>query len=122
MTEHSKPPRHPDNVLFGLGRVVATPGALRQFVRHQVDPFTLLCRHITNDWGECDTEDMKANDQAVIHGTRILSVYCLEHQEPGSSEEALPAHRFAVPARGLIVWCITEADRSVTTFLLPSEY
>ena len=40
---------------------------------------------------------------APIHGARLLSAY-------------------TVPSPGRRVWVITEADRSATTILLPSEY
>jgi hypothetical protein len=46
--------------------------------------------------------DKAANEAAVEHGFRILSAY-----------------RLADDTR---IWIITEADRSVTTILLPEEY
>jgi hypothetical protein len=48
-------------------------------------------------------EDKAANDQAVLEGSRIFSAYLLPDEQT----------KF---------WLITEADRSVTTFLLPAEY
>lgn len=83
-----------------LGRVVATPGLLEV-----VDNGTLaraLARHASGDWGLVGVEDAAANDDAVRHGDRILSVY-----------ESAAGFRF---------WLITEADRSATTALLPAEY
>jgi hypothetical protein len=47
-------------------------------------------------------DDRQANDQALIEGTRILSVY-----------HAATSIKF---------WIITEADRSATTVLLPEDY
>ncbi len=88
--------------LFSLGRVVATPGALDLLAAHNLDPYTFLSRHVTGDWGDLDPEDVATNAGAVEHGWRLLSNY------PVSSTERL--------------WIITEADRSVTTLLLPSEY
>lgn len=61
-----------------------------------------LSRHITGDWGEVDAEDKRANDQSLIDGSRLLSAY--------RSQD------------GTKFWIITEADRSVTTVLLPEEY
>jgi len=61
----------------------------------------LLERHRAGDWGDLDPEDWAANDLARVGGGRLLSAYQLG------------------PTR---VWCITEADRSVTTVLLPSDY
>ena len=87
---------------FGLGRLVATPGALAALSAANETPLTYLDRHIHGDWGDVDAEDQRTNDWAVSHGARILSAYTL----PG----------------GTRIWIITEADRSATTFLLPDEY
>lgn len=90
-------------MLFPLGRTVATPGAIALMRRAGIGPLQLLSRHHRGDWGCVDAHDAAANDRAVREGARILSAY-----EPG--------------ARGEKVWVITEADRSFTTILLPSEY
>jgi hypothetical protein len=88
---------------FPLGQIVATPGALEAFEKSGETPLRYLVRHATGDWGEklCD-EDKRLNDAAVGSGTRLLSSYHLRSGE--------------------VVWVITEADRSATTVLLPSEY
>jgi hypothetical protein len=62
-----------------------------------------LARHWVGDWGEVDDEDKQANEDALKHGTRLLSAYT--HEPSGER-----------------IWIITEADRKVTTFLFPSEY
>jgi hypothetical protein len=36
-----------------LGRVVATPGALKLLSEIGEDPFDFLARHETGDWGSC---------------------------------------------------------------------
>jgi len=82
-----------------LGRIVATPRAL-EFLSHEVI-MAGLRRHEAGDWGELPPEDREANDRALMEGTRILSAY---------------------PSRGLKFWIITEADRSVTTVLIPQDY
>jgi hypothetical protein len=68
--------------LFGVGQLVATPGA--------------------GDWGELPVEDRTENFLSVERGFRVLSSY----------------HTLA----GERIWVITEADRSLTTLLLPDEY
>ena len=88
--------------LFALGRLVATPGALELLTRSEQTPLEFLARHSKGDWGECCSEDAKENDFSVKAGFRILSVYNTHAGER--------------------LWVITEADRSVTTLLLPSEY
>ena len=88
-------------VTFPLGQVVATPRALKLLQEADEDPCLLLARHRSGDWGEVDSHDRKENELSLKHGWRILSSY------PVGDEK---------------VWIITEADRSYTTILLPSEY
>ncbi len=90
-------------MLFGLGQVVATPGALRAMEENSVDGFNLLRRHADGDWGEVSKEDQLENQRSVKNGYRVLSSYKLNTQ-------------------GDKVWVITEADRSSTCLLLPQEY
>lgn len=87
---------------FPLGSTVATPGALQAFDAARENLFAYLMRHAVGDWGDVDAEDRAENERAVRDGTRILSAYTLRD--------------------GTRLWCITEADRSCTTLLLPSEY
>lgn len=87
--------------MFRLGRIVATRGVLAHLEHHGIaaDPF--LRRHATGDWGDVPAEDARSNQLAVQHGSRILSAYEIAGER---------------------VWLITEADRSSTTLLFPSEY
>lgn len=87
---------------LSLGMVVGTPGAARALAQANISPMPYLIRHSMGDWGTIDPEDAKLNEQAVLDGSRILSAYDLP--------------------TGVRIWIITEADRSVTTILLPSEY
>jgi hypothetical protein len=80
--------------------VVATSGVLGA-----VDQGFLigaLAWHAHGDWGEVGADDARANDDAVANGARVLSAYAT--------------------ATGVKVSVIIEADRSVTTALLPEEY
>ncbi len=86
---------------FNLGAVVATPGAIEVLEKQGVDPVDLLRRHASGDWGDLVASDRKANDRALKTGERLLSSY---------------------PVGDGKVWVITEADRSSTCLLLPSEY
>ena len=88
--------------LFDLGQIVATPGALETLASLGIEPSTLLDRHIVGDWGDMVEEDKQENDFSVDKYLRIFSAYII--------------------AEDVKVWVITEADRSVTTILLPSEY
>lgn len=84
-----------------LGQVVATPGALNLLQRANLNPFQMLSRHRSGDWGEVQTEDALANEAAAIHGNRVISSYAVAGER---------------------LWIITEADRFATTLLLPEEY
>jgi hypothetical protein len=71
-----------DGALFLLGRVVATPGALKA-----TPPAVIIgCirRHLHGDWGVVDAEDKATNDEAVCNGLRILSAYPIDPQRPCS--------------------------------------
>jgi len=87
---------------FELGQIVATPGALAALKKAGQQPGEFLTRHINRDWGDLDEEDRKENEYSLEHGFRLLSAY---KTNAGDS-----------------LWIITEADRSVTTLLLPEEY
>jgi hypothetical protein len=86
-------------VRFPLGQVAITANASLQLSTEAV--FTALKRHACGDWGDLCPEDSLANDTALQHGGRLFSAY------------GQGLHRF---------WVITEADRSVTTVLLPEDY
>ncbi len=86
---------------FTLGRVVATPAALELLGRCGKAPGEYLARHLAGDWGDLDAHDRRENERALRTGARIFSAY------------ETPAGR---------CWIITEADRSSTCVLLPSEY
>ena len=84
-----------------LGRVVATPGALTVLAEAGEHPFTYIVRHASGDWGALCAFDRRQNEIALRDGYRVFSSY----DAPAGT-----------------VWVITEADRSVTTILLPEEY
>jgi hypothetical protein len=85
---------------FELGVVVATPGAILDFGPALIAE--LLCRHAAGDWGDLDAHDRCENERALKTGARLFSSYAVGPQNK--------------------LWIITEADRSSTTILLPSEY
>ena len=95
------------NAKFSPGRVVATPGVLDALeVSGQTFDF-FLEKHLSGDWGEVDSEDQKANDQALLDGGRLLSSYRT--------------------LKGVVVWVLTEAEdddgqRASTCLTTPEEY
>jgi hypothetical protein len=87
---------------FPLGQVVATPGALQALKEAGQCFEAFLFRHACGDWGELCDADLQENARALRQGGRLMSTYTLK--------------------TGQTLWIITEADRSVTTLLLPLEY
>lgn len=85
---------------FPSGDIFSTQGAVAAV--NAVEMSLAIARHLQGDWGELDREDVAANDQALRTGGRLVSAY--------------------TTATGTRFWIITEADRSSTTILLPSEY
>ena len=88
--------------LFPLGQIVATPGALEVLDQYAINAMNLIKRHQSGDWGNVPPGDAEENLRSVENGWRILSSYVLSEDQN--------------------LWIITEADRSVTTLLLPEEY
>ncbi len=93
--------------LFPMGRLVMTAN-LQAKLREanpkfwEAELIGLISRHASGDWGDLDEEDNWQNDMALHRGFRIFSAY-----ETGAD---------------LKIRIITEADRSVTTVLLPEDY
>lgn len=85
---------------FDLGDIVATASAVARFSESILQHH--LNRHARGDWGELDKEDIQCNERSLTRGGRLMSSY-------------------PIPEQGKL-WIITEADRSVTTLLLPEDY
>ncbi len=95
---------HNPRALFPLGTIGSTPGARDLLAAAGIAPRALLARHVAGDWGDIPPEDARENALSLRAGFRLVSSY------PVGDD---PAAR---------VWIITEADRSATLLLLPSEY
>jgi hypothetical protein len=87
---------------FPSGHVMATIGAMELLQGDERLAALLLARHLAGDSGDTCAEDKAINEDAIKHGNRVMSVYKM--------------------IGGQIIWVITEANRNVTTFLLPEEY
>ena len=85
---------------FSLGQTVITPDALENL--DAADVLRALQRHARGDWGEVPAEDRAANERSIIEGCRLLSAY--------------------TDRKGIKFWIITEADRSLTSVLLPGDF
>src|SRR4051794_33066082 len=95
--EHVHMESLPDEVhaKFPLGSLVATPGALELLERAGRHPLEFIIRHLEGDWGDLDEHDKLVNEQALVHGDRLLSSYTLTGNQR--------------------LWVISEADRSAST-------
>lgn len=85
---------------FRCGKIVSTPNALSQLTQEEI--LRGIQRHQAGDWGDVDETDRRANERALIEGTRLFSIYQSAH--------------------GIAFWITTEANRSITTVLLPKDY
>ncbi len=88
------------NPRFPLGYIVMTANAENQLNPDHIA--TALHRHAQGDWGDLCDDDRQENERALRAGSRLFSAY-----------RTMAATPF---------WIITEADRSVTTVLLPNDY
>ena len=91
---------------FELGNCYITPGAAAALAALAISPTVLLQRHATGDAGILTSEDIRANERAILVGSRILSAFIFNGQR---------------------IWVITDAveddgHRHSTTILLASEY
>ena len=92
----------PAPVRFQLGQLFMTPGAIEALEEAGQSPQEFISRHARLEQGELCDEDHRENLFSVDKALRIFSAY--------------------KTAQGVKLWIITEADRSATTLLLPSEY
>ncbi len=94
--------KHSTITRFALGQTFITPGAEEALQIAGQTATEFLRRHMSGDWGDLSDEDVKENEFSLKEGLRLLSAY--------------------QTGKGQKLWIITEADRSATTILLPSEY
>ena len=87
---------------FVLGQTFITPGAEEALQIAGQTATEFLRRHMSGDWGDLSDDDVRENEFSLKEGLRLLSAY--------------------QTGKGQKIWIITEADRSATTILLPSEY
>lgn len=82
-----------------LGRILITPAVEECIDRPDLDQ--ALGRHARGDWGDLNPDDCRRNELALREGGRLFSVYS--------------------DRRDTRFYIITEADRAVTTVLLPGD-
>ncbi len=93
-------PTYADEMRFGLGNLAITTVAWECVDRD--DLVAAIDKHLRGDWGDVSKEDWTSNELALKEGYRLISSF--------------------KDRTGTKFWIITEADRSLTTILLPDEY
>jgi len=87
-------------ILFQMGKTVATHGAAEDMRAANVEPATLLNRHMMGDWGNACEAGLTTNAESVLNGGTIIGQYDVGEEE---------------------IWVITNADRQLTVMLRPEE-
>ncbi len=85
---------------FDLGRLCITPNVAAAIPPEEL--LAALAKHGSGDWGDLCAEDIAQNEHALQCEGRLVSVH--------------------VASNGRKFYIITEADRTVTTALLPEDY
>lgn len=94
---------------FMIGNLVVTKAAEQAVAKKYGYPggltrlASMLARHAMGDWGDLNAGGKQHNDEALIRGGQLFSVY-------------------EVAGTDLEFWIITEADRSKTTIMLPTDF
>jgi hypothetical protein len=91
------PPGHK----FPAGKTQVTQAAMAVLQADGHTPAEFLGRHVAGDWGDHDPPQNAQNNASLENGGPLHSIY----------------HT----ASGRELWVFTEADRSMTTILLPED-
>ena len=94
--------KHRRKRLFEIGALEFSEGVERLMNEGRLDPMRFFERHMRGDWGDVADYQWQQNNAALESGERIDSFY--------------------VVTRELSIRIFTEADRSATRIVLPSEY
>lgn len=88
-------------LLFPIGALIFSQGVDRLMREGRLDPMPYLQRHIRGDWGDVTDDKWQENNAALTSGEPLNSLY--------------------IVTRELTIRIFTEADRSATQVMLPSE-
>ncbi len=92
-------PELPSRPLFELGMTIISIDAIEKLPQEDVE--NALRRHQAGDWGTLDPRGWEANQRALGRGLLIRSIY--------------------QDRNGTQFYITTDADRSITTVMLPEE-
>ena len=93
------------NPKFSLGRIVATPAALKILQDKLLSPATFLAKHQSGDYGQLCEEDKQLNEEAISN-------------DPNKQQRVFSSYKIGKDT----LYVITEHNREITTLLLSSDY
>ncbi|MEX5685339.1 hypothetical protein [Pseudomonas silesiensis] len=93
---------HSRGMLFSVGALIFSEGIDRLIREGRLDPIPFFQRHTRGDWGDVSDQKWQENNAALKSSSRLESLYMV--------------------TRELSICVFTEADRSATHVLLPTEY
>ncbi|CAI2536598.1 Uncharacterised protein [Serratia ficaria] len=88
-------------LLFPIGALIFSEGIDRLMREGRLDPMPYFQHHIRGDWGDVTDDKWQENNTALTSGEPLDSLY--------------------IVTRELTTRIFTEADRSATHLMLPSE-
>lgn len=93
--------RYRRRLLFPIGALIFSEGIDQLMREGRLDPMPYFQRHTRGDWGDIPDEQWQRNNAALTSGDRLDSLF--------------------IVTRELTIRIVTEADRSATHIVLPSE-
>jgi hypothetical protein len=88
-------------IKFDSGEIMSSPNARLAFKASGDNPTFFLWRHLCGDTGEAEPRDGSHNEPNDERSGPIVSCYRLRN--------------------GALIWCITDAPRFTTAFVMPEE-
>ncbi|EPB9494603.1 TPA: hypothetical protein L4Q76_001676 [Pseudomonas aeruginosa] len=88
-------------LLFPIGALIFSEGIDRLMREGRLDPMPYFQRHTRGDWGDITDEQWQQNNAALSSGARLDS--------------------FDIVTREISIRIFSEADRSATHVVMPSE-
>jgi hypothetical protein len=88
-------------IKFDSGEIMSSPGARHTFKTSGDNPTFYLWRHLCGDCGEAKPSEGNLKEPSVEQSGPIVSCYKLRN--------------------GALIWCITDAPRLTTAFVMPEE-
>jgi hypothetical protein len=88
-------------IKFESGEIMSTSGARQTFRASGDNPTFYLWRHLCGDCGEAEPRECHKEELGVDQNGPVVSCYRLRN--------------------GALIWCITDAPRFTTAFVMPEE-